>query len=283
MMACGRVAQTSSSAVVEPLAVAHGALGAVEVAKMLAESARWFADRTSAKFVAARDEMFRDWTAELALALRAQASQSAELYGRTKDLAARLDDPAYLRAVEILEREAALEPTPERRRMLAFAAAGWSNLALSPAQLSRVLRVVRELDPSDVALLKVLAELGDQTRPEHDFEPSPEGVKRHDTLMDNLPSGDMLVASACVAIRYTTGQNNQGPEAHVTIVGRWALQALDPFVRAMDADPQFLERPLEQLAETLPEGHPDRERLLGYQELADLAQKLKRPHGTTGT
>jgi hypothetical protein len=259
----------------EPLAIAHGALGAVEAAKMLLEFAHSFSQRTTIKFAEARDDLFRDWVAELALALRAQAIQAADIEARTQDLHARLKDPVYRRAVDILEDEAAHEPTLTRRRMLAFAAAGWSNLQLGPAQLSRVLRVVRELNPEDVELLHSLATHGDQEVPQEVFESSPEGAARHDILIDNQPSGDILVASTCVRVRYTTGLNNLGPEAHVTIVGRWVLQSLDPFVRAVEADQTFLERPIEQLASSLPDGHPDRERLLGYQGLADLATQLR--------
>jgi hypothetical protein len=54
--------------------------------------------------------------------------------------------------------EAAREPMDERRRMLAYAAAGSVHHTLTIAQLARVERMIRELDPDDLVVLAKLEE-----------------------------------------------------------------------------------------------------------------------------
>lgn len=248
-----------------------GAKAAAQFWKVL----KHLSEKKTKDFERERDEMFREWTSELAYAMKRLGVAHVDLDQRIEELAARLEEPAYLRAIEILEREASLEPTTERRRMLAFAAAGWANVDLSTAQLSRVLHVVREVSPDDIRLLHTLSQHGNQERPLDAFKPSDDGAERHHILVREQPAGDILVASGCVALRYTTGLNNKGPEAHVTAIGRWVLTALDVFVRAVLEDDEFPRRPLAKLAESLPPG-ADRDRIAGYQELADAYDSLKK-------
>lgn len=256
----------------DPLTVAKGGLAAQKLVKFI-ES---LVEKPTRNFERARDELFREWVAELALALRCTAENGEQLENRLDQLEARLDAPEIVRAVKILESEAAVEPQLERRRMLAFIAAGWVNLELQVPQLARVLRVIRELAPEDVYVLfqlKKIAIEGESPDKLGDFQKSPTGKRMYRFIKDSQPSGDLLLASGCLRMRYTTGLNNLGPEVHLTIIGEWVLQALGPYLKAYESDITFSSKPFEELAKHLPKGaHKDR--LMNYQELADLAVRL---------
>lgn len=242
----------------------------------------WLASRNTKKLEEARDELFRDWTVELELALKQAAELAEKQHVKLDTLEARVAEPAYKRAVEIIEAEAANEPGEERRRMLAYAAASWPVLALTVTQLSRTLRILLEIEPDDARILETLSALGDQVVPKDVYSSSEDGARRHERLGQYPESEAILLATGCLRTRYATGLNNLGAEIHVTPIGTLVLSALRVYLLACENDTQFATRPLAELARTLPDGHPDRNRLLKYQSVVEVATALKEDLDASG-
>jgi hypothetical protein len=118
--------------------------------------------------------------------------------------------------------EAAREATDERRRMLAFASAGSVNLDLTIAQLARVERTIRELDPGDVDELSTLAR-------------ATELFSRSDV------HSVALFTSGCVWLgeksfgMFSDDPRPGGPiprEVFLTATGEHVLKVLDGYIRA---------------------------------------------------
>lgn len=156
--------------------------------------------------------------------------------------------------------EAAREPTDERRRMLAFGAAWSLDPELSMAQLARVERTIRELDPEDVALLKHLADLPppaplvvpEESRGnaehERDFRSrDAQAMQKHRSTLfmhwtEARPAGEVLPAAGCVLI--TPGPPTFGvatTSLQVTDLGRNVLRVLDGYLRSKKPDDERTE------------------------------------------
>src|SRR5258708_2639838 len=103
-----------------------------------------------------------DWEKEVAVR---DAEQAARLESKFGDrileiegvLQALVEDPQFYRVRRNYGFEGAREALDERRRMLTCATAGSITPDLTVAQLARVERTMRELDPDDVKLLNILA------------------------------------------------------------------------------------------------------------------------------
>jgi hypothetical protein len=192
-------------------------------------------DPNTPRFREARDELFREWFVEYAekvaylyASLQALADDVAELEARVQE---RSDDGEAQAVYANYARSAYQEPIEERRRMLAHAAAGVIDSALSVADHSRVERTLRELDPSDVLALHGLSQCAGNFY---------KGSKQHSLnrvrqlVWADWPRADVLVASGCV--RISTERVGYGitfaPEevASVTPFGGHVLHVLRAYV-----------------------------------------------------
>lgn len=90
--------------------------------------------------------------------LEAAASDVVEFEAK---LAAMLDDRQFLRVQANVEYEAIREATTERQEMLAQAAAGLSDPNMAINLKARLERIIRSLDPEDIAALRDIARLPD--------------------------------------------------------------------------------------------------------------------------
>jgi len=176
-------------------------------------------DRT-AEFEKERDEIFREWIADVARGLH-------DLEQRVGDLSAFVAEGLVDRELQLVWRnfmfEAAREAIGERRRMLAYAVVGTAAVAhiLTVAQVARVERTMRELDPLD---LRVLAEAADLGSP----------GQRYSFMMGKPPSGDLLHVAGCIRV-YTPRTWNAVLSADLTELGRWVLAVARPWLLASGA------------------------------------------------
>jgi hypothetical protein len=128
--------------------------------KLLHSAGGWLERYRDGKLVEARRELFEDFVVELVPRLLEAEQRLAAAYTDAEALRARVAELESRGGRTLLDNcaiEAQREPIDERRRMLAYAAAGGGPTCLSVAQLSRAERTIRELDPTDVL---VLADLG---------------------------------------------------------------------------------------------------------------------------
>jgi hypothetical protein len=100
-----------------------------------------------------RDHLLQRRLVELETVVGANAAQ---LQTVTLAVDTLLSDRQFFRLERNYEFEAVREVTDGRSRMLAFAAAWSVDPDLTVAQLARVERAIREIDPADVEVLKLL-------------------------------------------------------------------------------------------------------------------------------
>ncbi|MGK3966350.1 hypothetical protein WMF38_19465 [Sorangium sp. So ce118] len=174
--------------------------------------------RNTDDFVRARDEMFREWIAELHQALH---ELLPEWEGRFSELEIKLDkiaeDPQLFRLLDGFGYEASREAINERRRLLAHAAAGAMSPELTIGQKARVERTLRELDPDDVILLCNINSMTD-------------AGARYTALEASGASGDMLIGSGCIRT-YIPEVWDAVTVAHATTLGSWVLTMCSSYVR----------------------------------------------------
>lgn len=159
----------------------------------------------------------------------------------TRRLEALLADLQFWRVQRNYEFEATREATDERRRLLEFASAGAVNAELTIAQIARVERSMRELDPDDVKLLHRLASIEEVGRAQG-MAFSPSGQQRYNVFRDAGVCGEMLIASGCVRVD-TPNAYDVGPEVYVTQIGLWVIKVCEPYLRATEPTQPTLERP----------------------------------------
>jgi hypothetical protein len=190
--------------------------------------------RNDRRFRDERDEEFRQWTVEHALALHDLLRRMGTVESDVAALQARLerlaDDHEFQRVQGNYGWEAWREATDERKRMLAFAAAGSYTVDLTVPQIARVERTIRELDPADVDLLRALTESESHTD-QVSAERAMRERNRVELWRQTQPSGDILVAAGCVRNVYDIQD-----VLHVTDLGHWVLQVLDGYLRAQQPD-----------------------------------------------
>jgi len=215
------------------------ALGATKGATLLARVLHYYARRNDRAFREARDDVFQLWVAELNVAVRTLHEQARVNEARLAALEARAEkldhDPQFHRVLDNYGYEAAREALDERRRMLAYAAVGQVEPHLSVAQLARTERTLRELDPADVVLLAVLAELGATEAAEEPYGIDPEAERAFEVWLDNPASGHVLLAAGCVYIRtpHVVGAKR---EAVVTPLGACVLEILALYLAVLRAE-----------------------------------------------
>lgn len=200
-----------------------------------------------------RDHLVERRLAELESAAGQQQQATADAVVATVERL--LGDQQFFRLERNYEFEAAREATDERRRMLAFASAWSVSPELSIAQLARVERTIRELDPDDVSLLKHLADLpppppivipeDQRGDPQHEREYRQRDtaalMKHRNTLFmhwrEANPRGEVLPAAGCVLI--TPGVPVAGGTStnlRVTDLGLNVLRVLQGYAPGTAAD-----------------------------------------------
>ncbi|WP_437653341.1 hypothetical protein [Sorangium sp. So ce1182] len=189
---------------------------------------QWLAQlsqRNTEDFVRARDEMFREWIAELHRALHELVPEWEQRFNGLEAKINKLgEDPQLFRLLDNFGYEASREAINERRRLLAHAAAGAMNPDLTIAQKARVERVLRELDPDDVILLHKINAMSDASA-------------RYEALVASEASGDSLSGSGCIRT-YSPEAYDAVTVAHVTTLGSWVLTMCTSYVRASQHMPQ---------------------------------------------
>lgn len=197
-----------------------------------------FSNRNDEAFKKARQEGFEDFVVEHAQALRRiqerldKSDQQAEEIAHLQERVARLEgDPQFDRVQDNYGYEAYREAMKERRRMLAYAAAGSLPARLTIGQLARVERTIRELDPVDVL---VLADLERETRSRRGTPSDPVYLR----WQKAGASGSMLVAAGCVHVGAQGGGFGSAPlpVAEITEIGRWVLEVLADYIEVVRAE-----------------------------------------------
>ena len=157
-------------------------------------------DPNTSRFKEARDEMFREWVADLQVLAR---EQFAYLSARMDDVEARTDervrDAESQSVLMNYARAANTEPIGERRRMLDFAAAALLDARLTVAEHSRVERIVRELDPKDVLWLSAI----DRATGTYQGRKLVPAERVRFTVWSH-GRADVLVAAGCIRIQHVT-------------------------------------------------------------------------------
>ncbi|MFZ5891261.1 MAG: hypothetical protein ACOY0T_09445 [Myxococcota bacterium] len=229
-----------------------------DVAGVAGKLASYWANRNNRAIQAHWQQTLEEWIIEdrrrvldVLHELRRNSDDVAALNARLTELS---EDPSFARIRDNYGYEASREAIDERRRMLAFAAAGSVRAAasakLSIAQLARVERTIRELDPFDVAYLKQVSLAENPSIPhieahnQHqrvdlmkDWEARCHkiGSVRWEVLKAMQPTGALLVASGCVQI-LATGSVGEANSAEVTALGEWVLEVMKPYLAAREQE-----------------------------------------------
>jgi len=242
---------------VDPL-LAKGGIAVARVAfSELHKRWREFADGNTQRMREAEAIEGRSWRAqrdalvdERLRQLEARATAQGELgAGTAAAVQALFDDHQFGRLEWNYELEGARETTDERRRMLGFAAAWSVEPELSIAQLSRVERTIRELDPEDIDVLKRLADQQAAApalrrgQPQAIAEPAHrEALEKHHENMyvgwlHYRPAGEVLPAAGCVYIApRATNYSTTTARIEVTDLGKNVLRVLDGYIRSNQPD-----------------------------------------------
>jgi hypothetical protein len=211
--------------------------------------AHW-ANRNTRALLAARDEIFRDWVVEEKRATVEHAKRLAEHAEDLEALRLKLEelisDPSFARVRDNYGYEAAREAIDERRRMLAFACAGSINLDLTIAEISRVERIVRELDPDDIHSLRTLTSIVDPPIPPYTSDDLNERRQeskdwkydlwktqsdRWELSRSFVPSTQALIASGCLELSALVVDDYEtGTGLGVTHSGICVLRVLDLYI-----------------------------------------------------
>lgn len=223
------------------------ALGAIP--SLVAYVAR---DRNTPKVLAAFDEAMAEWVIDLrrhtVAQLRLLESTAANAAETGRRLAELVEDPEFVRVQNNYGYEACREAINERRRMLAFASAGSVNLELSIAQLARVERTVRELDPTDILALQQVARIADPPRPARDdrmdyrnqLQPWHESCGRQAqtrfVILNEGGSLPVLSASGCVLVAVDTAGFSPKNSLTVTELGARVLRVLHAYLAAIGGE-----------------------------------------------
>ncbi len=189
-----------------------------------------YAKRNTVEFLAARDELFRDWVVELANALRAVTEHLQAVGYRLDDIEARSELPDLLRIIDNYAEAAWREPLSERRRMFAYAAAGSVLPTMTLPRIARVERTIQELDPEDLDLLAALVDVGAVTSVQ-----MPTGAvyqasqNAYHVWQQQKAAGEILEAAGCVRSRVPaiTGPT---PEIAVTFLGLEVNQVMATYI-----------------------------------------------------
>lgn len=193
--------------------------------------------RKEHKFSQLQREMFEDWIVAAHRAVREQVLWVREHEHRISELEALAMDPQFERVLGNYQFEASREAMDERRRMLALAYAGSLHPGMTVAQLARVERVIRELDPEDVKVLAAVRRINaPPLNEERVFEDGEQALhdERIQLLKESGASGAALVASACVAINDPVSTWAMQSSCVITPIGEWVLAVMGAYLRVVD-------------------------------------------------
>ncbi|MFO0685353.1 MAG: hypothetical protein U0234_25060 [Sandaracinus sp.] len=190
-----------------------------------------------------------DALAERAAWLAKVADAARALEARVEDLGARvarlLADGEMQRVWRNIAFEAQREAIDERRRMLAYAIVGTVSSAdrLSVAQVARVERTMRELDPHDLHVLADVSRIPmptwrttaqnstDEERSRVHNEAKAAHRRRMAALRSTAGSADVLQAAGCIRV-FNPAILDSYECIIVTDIGDWVLAVADPYLRA---------------------------------------------------
>jgi hypothetical protein len=191
----------------DPLTTALGVYKGVALAKKAKGVLDKFARKNTDRFIAERDEMHRQWSAETHRRVADHIEDSREEFlqmGGTLDEHERLlnelfDQHGTHLLAALYADDAYREVVTERRRMLSFAAASIVALDLTIEEKARVEKVLRDLYPADVLELHKLSRAVGCIR-----RMPGGGQQYHSTdalryaLLSNSGSDDALSSARCV-------------------------------------------------------------------------------------
>lgn len=210
--------------------LASAALGVPFVGPIL-KTLQFFGQRNTQRLQAAWREEQGHWLVELSVRLKEQGELLERMAANDRTVEPRLDnltgDRQFQRVLANIGLEARREAMNERRRMLAYAGAGVFNVDLRLADIARVERILRELDPDDILLLQQLAALA----------PSDTSEDEEERLCAFAPvSAVALDASGCIRAPVIGASivvtNDHKPGSCVTLLGRMVLQIMRGYVNA---------------------------------------------------
>ncbi len=168
-------------------------------------------DRNTAALLAEFDRTRDEWLIELKRAVAAPEKRLEEATAEQREkLNEVLEDPGFARVQLNYGYEAAREAIDERRGMLAYAALGAADAGMrgmSIAEVARVERTIRELDPEDVGALA-----------------------HHERPPIGQPPPDTLVTAGCMMPILDSGALQLW---RVTKLGEGVLRVMDLYLRAV--------------------------------------------------
>jgi hypothetical protein len=189
----------------DPLTTALGVYKGLTIAGKAKALVERFSNTT--RFIAERDEMHREWTAETHARVAEHIADSREKFlavgGTLEEHERRLEElfdqhETQLLAVLYAE-DAYREAVDARRRMLSVAAASIVDLDLTIDEKARIEKVLRNLDPADVLELHKLSRAVGRIRrvPEGGYLYGSTAALCH-ALLAASDSDDALTAARCV-------------------------------------------------------------------------------------
>jgi len=217
-------------------------LGAVKVANWAIRRAQSVEQARTRSIEDAYAAAKEDWRLERERQIEVRLRQLEETAANEDALRALLTEEFFFLQANI-EIEAFREAMKERRRMLAFAAAGMFSLDLPIPVLARVERVIRELAPEDVKLLARINGIPAGERTERGGRgPSRAHKDRLRILRESDFSGPILQACGCISVMDETVGWAMNRWCEVTKLGAAVLTVLDAYLRAgslPDAGPEL--------------------------------------------
>ena len=185
-----------------------------------------YRDRSTNAFREDTEARLADYQEKCDEALRTLAARlESEGKDRRAQIASIIGDPELGRVHLNLRIEASREAIDERLGMLAYVEAGTTDAAIkgmSIAEVARVERTIRELDPDDVRRLSRLPRKDDPKQPRYDYMWDP-----------------VLLAAGCVA-PHPAGMSTA---CSMSPVGLNVLKVMDLYLRALSPEDSTPEEP----------------------------------------
>jgi hypothetical protein len=184
-------------------------------------------------FIAKRDQMEIEWWAAVVNLVNDLARRMPKV--EQEAFRARLADEEAIGILANYVMQAHQEPMKERMRMLQHAAASLANMQLGIAELARVQRVLRELEPDDVVTLYCVAiacgRLKDAPGDSGDV-----GALRLKIWQDS--GAESLESSGCIRVQAKGGGFGAGTHEELTVTrtGMTIIRALRSYIRAREPD-----------------------------------------------
>lgn len=188
-------------------------------------------DPNTPTFLAARDEMFREWTVEHANLIEENYRYFEARVDKLEELVAQRADDNEAKAVYAnYASQAYREPIDERRIMLAHATAGIIDVRLTVAEHARVQRRLDELEPDDVVTLWAVANTCGRVLDKSQYR---DDMELRYAFWQQQPNAEALQAAGCVRALASGGGLGSGASNGllVTGFGRLVLRVLRSYLR----------------------------------------------------